>query len=373
MEGYILHGGNIAESVLKKRFERIYSRKALEEFSGLFRDNFITEKDFSNIAKLGANLVRLPFNHKLIEKAPFRYSDEGFAYIEKALCWAERHGLYVILDLHAAPGCQNHDWHSDSSGKADLWNYENYRKRTYALWDYIVSRVAGRKCVIGYDLINEPVILEKGKISVLKTFYAELIRRIRAVDRKRTIYLEGNIWAQQIGFLEDLLDENVSVSFHAYEPLNYTYNFTPFLSYPGKVDGVSWDYKKIRSYLKPYHEFSKRNGITLFLGECGINWRGGHYGETKYLKDFFSVCDEYGFDYTYWTYKAVANSQWPDGIYQYIPNSPYIRRGGLKQGFEAYYDTWRKEKKKIAGFWRTKNYTPNAAIISVLKKHFREN
>jgi hypothetical protein len=81
--------------------------------------------------------------------------------------------------------------------------------------------------------------------------------------------------------------------------------------------------------------------------------------------------DKAGFDYTYWTYKAVAGATFPDGIYQYLGNNAYVRREGPVYGFENYIKLWKTEKNKIVDFWRTANYTPNRQIISVLKKHFK--
>ena len=133
MEGYILGSPNIVEQTFKKRFLKENGPGALKEFERLFRDNFIREEDFKNISRMGANAIRVPFNFRLLEKSPFRYSSQGFSYLDKTLKWAQKYKLGVILDLHAAPGAQNCDWHGDSTGRALLWEDKRFQERTYAL------------------------------------------------------------------------------------------------------------------------------------------------------------------------------------------------------------------------------------------------
>ena len=68
MEGYIFYGRNIPEKVFKAEFKKRYSRKELDNFTNLYRDNFIQESDFKNISSLGFNCIRLPFNYRLLEE-----------------------------------------------------------------------------------------------------------------------------------------------------------------------------------------------------------------------------------------------------------------------------------------------------------------
>jgi len=369
MEGYILGGKNIAESQFKEAFEKKYGFKELRNFEKKFRSFYIQESDFKNIADLGAKVVRVPFNYRLLEKKAYQYDEKGFVYLDDLFRWANKYQIFVILDLHAAPGSQNCDWHSDSSGKAFLWSDKESRMRTYCLWEAIVSRYKDQPYLAGYDLLNEPVIGSKSTDCV-KNFYKQLIKRIRKIDSKNIIFLEGDIWAQRIEYLADLIDDKIEISVHTYRPLDYSFNFSRFFSYPGMIEGELWDKDRIYKYLEPYYNFSVRNNVRIFVGEFGINWRGGYFGETKWLDDLLTVFDEFDFDYSYWTYKAVSHYAFPDGLYQYLENSPYIARDQNASGLETYLKLWGKEKSEIADFWKTDNYHPNREIIETLRKHF---
>ena len=371
MEGYILGGRNIAETTFKRRFKKIYGAKELRTFEKAFRDNFITEDDFRRVSLMGANSVRLPFNYRLLEEKAYSYSKEGFSYLKKAFSWAKKYNLGIILDLHAAAGSQNCDWHADSQGRALLWQRKEYQMRTFALWEALVEEFKDEKSLVGYDLLNEPV-LELSGVARLKKFYQELIRRLRAIDKKNLIFLEGNIWAQQIDFLKELIAENICISIHTYQPLNYTFNFTPFYKFPGRIDKILWDKQRIYKYLEPYFKFSSKNKVDIFVGEFGINWRGGFWGEEKWLKAVLSAFEQFGFGYTYWTYKAVARNAFPDGLYQAVDNCKYINREGSLYGWETYLKFWKSEKKDIINFWRTGNFRINKDIVNTLSKFFKK-
>lgn len=370
MEGYILGGRNIPEHAFKAAFADSNGPRALRDFERAFRATFITENDFANIAAMGATAIRLPFNARLVEPRPHVFADDGLRWLLTTLDAAHRHGLKVILDLHAAPGAQNHDWHSDSAGTALLWEDERCRERTVALWEYIADAVKAHPALHGYDVLNEPVV-GRPRLPRLRSFYRTLVRRIKQIDPIHTIYLEGNIWSQQIDFLADLLDDGVAVSVHAYQPLSYTFNLTPRQRYPGSVDNEHWRRSKISAWLKPYADFSRKHTVEIYVGEFGINWRGGLYGEMQWLDDIMSEFDSHGFGYAYWTYKAVANSVFPDGIYQLVPNNPYVRREGPVYGWETYAAGWKKDRRAIIDTWKTERYTPLQDVITVLRKHFQ--
>ncbi len=372
MEGYLLGGRNIPESRFKAQFAAQHSTEEIEKFERSFREHFITEDDFKIISEWGANCVRVPLHYRILEKGPFQHNRVGIRRIETLLDWAEKYDLKVIIDLHAAPGGQSRDWHCDSLGEALLWQDVSMRERTLQLWEFIVERLQTKPALYGYDLLNEPV-LEKKELPVLKRFYKQLVRSIRTVDKERAIFLEGNLWATQVDFLKDVIMQDVSVSIHAYNPLDFSFQLVPYYRYPGKIGKEKWDKKKVFKYLEGYAKFARKYKVDMFVGEFGVNWRGGHYGEDKYLKDMLDAFEHYGFNYTYWTYKAVKTYLFPDGIMQYLPNSVSVCRQGPEAGWDSYCRLWAKNKNDIVNTWKTKNYTSNEDLLKVLKPYFRRN
>lgn len=364
MEGYIMQARNLAVQIFKKEFAEVHGEKALVEFEKKFNDTFIQEKDFRSIARQGFNSVRVPFHHGLIEKKPYKYDRKGLAYLEKAVSWARKYKLWVILDLHAAPGSQNNDWHSDSLGPAELWTDKENRQRVYALWEYVADRFRDEPAVAGYDLLNEAVM---GDARLLNEFYNNVISAIRKVDANHMLFIEGNRWAQEVDVLDDFGDPNWVMSVHFYIPLEFTFNLIPHLRYPLKTFGP----KTIRNFLKRYQDESRRRNVPVHVGEFGVNYRQGKYNEDRWLKDTLKCFHDYGFHWNYWTYKAVKNGYFPDGVYSYLPNPPWVRREGPKFGWENYADCWPKHKKDIVASWDTKHFTGNKEILQLLRQAAR--
>ena len=77
-----------------------------------FKDNYITEEDIAFIASTGANTVRLPFHYKLFTDEDYMglsAGQDGFDRIDACVQWCRKYGLYLILDMHDAPGGQTGD------------------------------------------------------------------------------------------------------------------------------------------------------------------------------------------------------------------------------------------------------------------------
>ena len=360
MEGYILHSLNLPEQRFKKNFVKALGKLQLADFEKEFRNHFIEEKDIRRMAHFGFNCIRVPFNYRLVEKKPYRYDRKGLSYLDRVIRWAEKYHVWVILDLHAAPGAQNHDWHSDSNGTADFWTKKDFQKRTFALWEFLADRYKNKTAVAGYDLLNESVIDDAIK---LNRFYKDLIRQIRHVDKNHILFVEGNQWARDLGCLDDLRDDNLVLSIHTYQPLDFTFNFVPDLSYPTAHRNKA----RPQEILIGYKRISKKRSVPIYVGEFGVNFRRGLYGEDRWLYDMLSVFKDFGFHWTYWTYKAIKNSIFPDGIFSFVDNPPWVNRQGPLLGWDTYHLYWPTRKKEMIQSWRTDSFKENKEISKILK------
>ncbi len=363
MEGYILHARNLAEQNFKKNFAKALGEKTLREFEEQFRNSFIEEKDIKTIAGWDFNCVRVPFNYRLIEKKPFRYAEEGVSYLDKIVNWCQKYNLWAILDLHAAAGAQNHDWHSDSLGKADLWNGDGFKERTYRLWEFLADRYKDHQSVAGYDLLNEAVIHDAQR---LNNFYKNLIKRIRRVDKNHILFVEGNTWAVDLDCLERFEDDNYVLSVHAYQPLDFTFNLIPHLSYPSRYKNSLWNKEALKRSLRAYKRISELRLKPVFVGEFGVNSRNGNFGEDAWVKDMVSCFKDFGFSWAYWTYKAVKNSTLPDGVISYMDNPVWVNRQGPMTGWETYASCWPNRKREIIQSWRSRHFQVNTLILNAL-------
>jgi aryl-phospho-beta-D-glucosidase BglC (GH1 family) len=371
MEGYMFGGRNIPEHDFKGSFEKALGKDAMDDFMRSFRDTFIQECDIKTIKSWGANCIRLPFNYRLIEPEtrPYGLNEEGLKYLDRAIEWCEKHGIYCILDLHAAPGAQNPGWHSDSSGKQELYLYEANKDRYLRLWFFLADRYRDVSAIAGYDVLNEPVvgILEENQV---RDLYERVTKEIRDTDKKHIIFLEGNVWAQRLEFLGRPKDGNTAYSIHCYAPLDFTHNFELDTHYPGKLYNLMWNKKTLDFMARAYDDFARKMQVPLLLGEFGVNVRNGDYGGSAWVRDVLSAAEKYNIHWTYWTYKTVANYAYPDGIYRYIGNPAWVNRQGPIAGLETFASVWPKEKGSIIYSWRTENFKRNDDIFLTLQEFF---
>lgn len=364
-EAYFMHAPNRGHRFFRDRFILELGEKAYAEIEKAFRDNFIREDDFKRIAVMGFNHVRLPFHYELIETKPFSYAKSGLKYLEQAVAWGKKHGVGIILDMHAVPGAQNHDWHSDSDGRMLFYSSKEYQQRAIALWHLIAERFKNEPAVIGYDILNETVIPDAAPMNA---YYRAAIAAIRTVDRRHIIFTEGNRWAQDIDCLEDFEDENLVFGIHFYEPLELTFNFVPGLSYPLLGGKKPWDKSFMRQRLELSVAVARKRGRALWCGECGVNARDGKYGEDRYVADMLANFKALDIHWTYWTWKAVKNSIFPDGINSYYPNDPWINRAGPVSGWDTWAAQWPKNRKAMIASWRTDKFSLNKPVAGALSR-----
>lgn len=366
MEAYFMHSPNTAEQIFKKNFKKHVSATALKDFEKSFRDTFIQEKDIRKIRNLGFNCLRVPFNCRLIETKPFSYSRVGIRYLDQVIAWAKKYKIWVILDLHAAPGAQNHDWHGDSLGPAHMWTNKQNRQRVYALWKYIANRYKDEYWVAGYDLLNESVIKDTRK---LNAFYKDVIAAIRSVDHNHILFIEGNNWATDIQCLDNFDDSNYVLSIHNYEPIDLTFNFVPNLYYPMRSHKRTYSKTRLKRHLQQYVDIATKRNLPIYVGEFGVHYRRNHCGEVDWLADVLNLFNKSGFHWTYWTYKAVKHYMFPDGVYSYYENPPWVNRCGPVTGWNTYHLHWRKEKSAMVRSWDSGEFEENTLVLKALQRY----
>ena len=69
-----------------------------------------------------------------------------------------KHNIYVILDMHGAPGGQTGQNIDDSpNNEPELFMNPIFEHRLTRLWLKLVERYKDNPVVAGYDLLNEPL------------------------------------------------------------------------------------------------------------------------------------------------------------------------------------------------------------------------
>jgi endoglucanase len=293
-EGYMLQINNKGmQHTIKARITDLIGQENCDRFYDLWLQNHITRTDLDSLAKWGFNSIRLPMHYNLftlpIEEEPVKgqntWLTKGFTLTDSLLAWCRANHLYLILDLHAAPGGQGKDANiSDyDETKPSLWESEFNRQKTIALWKKLAERYANESNIGGYDLINEPNWTFEGKNKngledtlnkSIWDLYREITQAIREVDKKHIVIIEGNGWGNNYrGFLGPW-DNNMVLSFHKY------WN-------PNRQEALN----RIITLRDQYN-------MPIWLGESGEN-------SNKWFTDCISLVEKNHIGWAWWPLKKI--------------------------------------------------------------------
>ncbi|MDC0463488.1 carbohydrate-binding protein [Flavobacteriaceae bacterium] len=309
-EGYMMNsnGGADTQHEFKEKLNLLVGADNTNQFYQNWLDNFVTEADINAIADWGFNSVRVALHYNLltlpIEEEPVEgentWLEAGFERIDELMNWCTANNIYLILDLHAAPGGQG----SDSAisdydpDKPSLWESELNRDKTVALWEQLADRYKDEPWMGGYGLLNE-VNWWPLDGSVLRAFYIETTQAIRAVDQDHIIFIGGNSWSNDFSGLTPPWDSNLVYEFHKY----WSYNDT---------ESIQW-----------VLDMQNQHNIPLWCGETGEN-------SNVWYKDAMSLYETNNIGWSCWPYKRIATTVAPYSV----PSNP---------NYESIINFWKGE------------------------------
>jgi aryl-phospho-beta-D-glucosidase BglC (GH1 family) len=249
-----------------------------------FRDNYITKEDIQFIKSTGLNHIRVPFNFKLflVEDHPEIWLDEGFKRLDDVIKWCKEENLYVLLDLHAAPGGQTGDNIDDSWSYPFLFEDEQAQQTTIALWKIIAERYKDETVVIGYDLLNEPIphyMENKEELNLLlEPLYKKITTAIREVDNNHIIFIGGAQWNTNFKMFGEPFDDKLVYTFHKY-----------------------W-MPPVQEEIQDYVDFSNKYNVPMYLGESGEN-------EDEWIDSFRVLLENNNIGWCFWPYKKMDSNR----------------------------------------------------------------
>ncbi|WP_186774420.1 glycosyl hydrolase family 18 protein [Chitinophaga pinensis] len=325
-EGYMIKpsfsGGGTQWSVKKRLYDQGQSDAAVEAFYQSWRDNFITKADIDYLASQGFNSVRLPLHYDLFLTAAQRavrngvarnsstynsyvssltswynsnqlFNDqnlEGFRLTDSLLKWCAANNMYVVLDLHAAPGAAGTDANiSDALMGNDLWNKPIYQDITVRLWQRISARYINDDRVAFYDLINEPNNVPANQS--IHALFERLINAIRAQGDTHLLMVEGNGWGNQYNYLEPFTFTNRS---------NLVYNAHRYGTSTSTTT-TNGDANQINE-LGNINNFRNTHNVPVVVGETGEN-------NSNWLRANIAAMNAAGVGWFHWTYKRFDGGE----------------------------------------------------------------
>lgn len=325
-EGYMFRLSNLGQQYrIKAAISDLIGPEKTEIFYNKWLSNHTTKKDIDSMAAWGFNSIRLPMHYNLytkpIEQEPDpsknTWIEKGFIMTDSLLSWCKQNKIYLILDLHAAPGGQGHDLPiSDrDTSRPSLWDSEANKLKTVALWRKLAERYANEPWIGAYDIINEPnwgfedptdkTGEREKKNEPLRKLMIDITKAIREVDKNHIIIIEGNRWGNSYTGVLPTWDPNMVLSFHKYGNYN--------------------NEAAIRHFL----DLREKYNVPVWLGEAGEN-------SNTWFTEAIHLVEANQIGWAWWQLKKMGNNnpleiKTPDGYQELLD---YWSKKGSKPSAE---------------------------------------
>ena len=277
-EGYmwLFEGGPQSANEIRALVLELLGPEGSEAFWRKYRENYISQEDIALLHRAGFNAIRVPLHYSLFESD----DGEGFKLLDRLIAWSRAENIYVILDLHAAPGGQTGANIDDSAGYPWLYSSPQEQEHLIAVWRRLAAHYRDEPTVLGYDLLNEP-IPHFPKLAplnnLLEPLYKRLSEEIRKIDANHILFLGGAQWDSNFSVFGKPFDATVAYTFHKY-----------------------WTAPD-ESVIRPYIDFRDHYDVPIWLGESGEN-------TDDWISQFVKTLESNNIGWAFWPYKKMEKS-----------------------------------------------------------------
>ncbi|XP_021809704.1 glucan 1,3-beta-glucosidase A-like [Prunus avium] len=282
-------------------------------------NTFIVEDDFHFIKTNGLNAVRIPVGWWIASDPtpPHPYVGGSLLALDKAFLWAQKYGLKVIIDLHAAPGSQNGFEHSASRDGSQEWGQTDENiQQTVDVIDFLTARYARSPSLYAVELINEPFSPGASLQNVTK-FYKAGYAAVRKHSSTAYVVFSNRLGPMEPRELFPLANglKGSVIDVHYY---NLFVSAFDNLTVQQNIDFIHTNRSQELNYV------TTSNGPLTFVGEWVAEWKVTGATKEDYQRFANAQLEVWGratFGWAYWTLKNV-NKHWS---LEWMINNGYIK------------------------------------------------
>ena len=291
------------------------------------RREWFTEKDVQLIASLGFDHIRLPIDEEQMWDEAGAREAEAFELLHKAIGWAQKNKLRVVVDLHIL---RSHHFNAEEK---PLWTEPAAQEKFFQLWRDLSAELKKYPVsLVAYELMNEPVADDANDWNKL---VAKGVQTVRANEPHRKIVVGSNRWQSTSTFDQLRLpegDRDIILSFHFYTPMLITHHQASWtdvgkykgpVNYPGllvkdeDMEGLSddvarivkgnngvYDREKLESLMAKPLALARELDLPLYCGEWGALPTVSRAARMQWYRDVRSNLEKHGVAWATWDYKG---------------------------------------------------------------------
>jgi len=269
---------------INQAFSELIGQAAVDSFWKTYVNSYITSNDIHYLKSIGVNSIRVPFNYRLFTNEKYlgeSNSSHGFEILDRLVSWCKKAQLYILLDMHCAPGGQTGDNIDDGEGYPFLFESEQDQQLTISIWKKIASHYRNEPIIIGYDLLNEPIATYFNADYFnpkLEGLYKRITAAIREVDKNHLIFLGGAQWDSNFAPFGEPFDSKLVYTFHKY-----------------------WT-APTQEVVQPYIDFSNKYNVPIYCGETGEN-------TNEWIDSFRTTLEIAKIGWHFWPYKKMDDKR----------------------------------------------------------------
>jgi endoglycosylceramidase len=284
----------------------------------------LDETDATLMQQAGFDVVRLGIDWSQLEPVRGRIDQAYLDHVARSVALLNRHGLYVVLDMHFRLGWSPRFGYSGAPGWATIgvpnwnplpqyswspslspaaftsdtyfWLSSDWKKDFYRSWQAVAARFKDNPGVAGYDIFNEahplpipPRIFEK---YYLWPMFKDAIEAIGAVDANHLFFVEGILLLTMNTVVVHLKVPNLVYGTHVYE---------------GSLVPPYWtgDPTFLRQRFQQRVKEAAQVPAPLWIGEIGYDL--GAKGAVSYVDAALDEADDLGIGWAWWQWRE---SRW---------------------------------------------------------------
>ncbi|WVF65296.1 hypothetical protein IAT40_000020 [Kwoniella sp. CBS 6097] len=294
------------EHQLRAAMKDALGEEKYQYFFDKFLEYFFQEEDAKFFATLGLNCIRIPVNYHHFEDDmnPRAFKKEGLKHLDRVVDICAKHGIYTVIDLHAAPGGQNFDWHSDNAThKALFYEHKDFQDRTVLIWEHLARHYKNNTWVAGYNPLNEPT---DEKHVRLISFYERIEKAIRAIDPHHILFLDT--FASDFSHFGTPLPNSV-----------YTCHDYSDYGFPNPPEPYTGSKEQIALHQRSFEDktaYMRKHKGPIWVGEWGPVYQNANDGipdwekinDTRFevLKLQLGIFGDAGASWSIWLYKDIG-------------------------------------------------------------------